>query len=178
MSRFVAFLVAGVATVAVVATASPAATTPTNFTVTTTIDAISAIGGCCTDNADGTTTGAFRRIGKASLAETFSRCDPSYCFPNGQDTNGENSMSMTFVTSSGDELMLVGDGLGQTLTQSGYGGSGTWTVWSPGSTGRFARATGSGTYTATFTYTAFGFPYSSGTLSITLSGNLSLGPTS
>jgi hypothetical protein len=174
MTRFVAFLVAGAAAIAVAATASSAAATPPNFTLTTTVDARSAIGGCCTDTADATMSGAFQRIGKASLTEIFSRCDASYCFPNGQDTNGENSMSMNFVTPSGDTLLLVGDGLGQTFTQSGYSGSGTWTVWSPASTGRFARATGSGTYTATFTFSGeFVYPYDYGTLHLTVSGNLS-----
>jgi hypothetical protein len=48
-------------------------------------------------------------------------------------------------------------------------------VYNPLSTGRFARATGSGTYTATFTYNGvFEYRFNLGTLSITLSGNLPL----
>jgi hypothetical protein len=50
-------------------------------------------------------------------------------------------------------------------------------VFSGVSTGRFARATGSGTWSATFTPTGPGDQYGQtlGTLAISLSGSLSLG---
>jgi hypothetical protein len=71
-----------------------------------------------------------------------------------------------------------GDGPGTTDTGSDFTGTGTWSVYNPLSTGRFARATGSGTYTATFTYNGvFEYRFNLGTLSITLSGNLSFAPT-
>lgn len=174
MRRFLALLLAGVATVAIAAAASPAATTPTNFTVRTTLDARDAALDCCTDTVDASTSGAFARIGRASVSEVFDRCGPSYCYPDGQ-----NHVSMAFVTRSGDTLLLVGGGLGTTFTPSGFTGTGSWFVWSPASTGRFAGATGSGTYTATFTFNGvFVYPYSYGTLDITLSGNLSFRPAS
>jgi hypothetical protein len=167
MRHVVALLVVAAATLAVAVTAASASTSPTNFTFSTTIDSRDVFGGCCTDSSFGSTTGVFPHLGRAKVDEGFGRCDPSYCYP-----DGSNHVNVVFTAQNGDQLWLSGDGLATVGTDANYTGTGTWSVYQPLSTGRFASAQGSGTYTATFTTTAV-FPYYSlGKLSITLSGNL------
>ena len=143
-----------------------AATQPANFHFSVTIDAVSTIGGCCSDTVVGETTAAFPRIGRATLTAGFFRCGPSYCFP-----NGDNFLSLTFVTPSGATLVLGGGATGGTFTASG-----TWEAFPGGSSGRFGGVTGSGTWSATFTPTGPGGPggQTPGTLAISISGTLSL----
>jgi hypothetical protein len=166
MKWFIFVIATGFAALAVAAGTSPAATTPTNFTLTTTLDGRDYLGGCCTDSIDATSTGAFPRIGRATLSATYFRCPRAYYCT---QPNGDSVLSLQFVTPTGDTLTLVG-----------YGddtGTGTWMVGS--STGRFAKATGSGTYSVTYSYTGpFEYPYTSVTLTVSLRGNLSFAPPS
>ena len=169
--RKAVLLVVAVATLAGAVESASASTVPTNFTLSTTMDGKNGFSRGSGDDSFGTTSGVFPHIGLATLDATLQRCNPAYCYP-----NGDNFLGLIFTTKNGDRLWLVGDGLGTTDTASGFTGTGTWSVVNPGSTGRFARATGSGTYTATFTYNGiFEYPFNLGTLSITLSGNLSFG---
>jgi hypothetical protein len=170
--RKVALVVVAVATLAV--GVESASAVPTNFTFSTTIDAKNGFASGSGDQTFGTSSGVFPRIGRATVDESLSRCSAAYCYP-----DGDNFVGLIFTTQNGDQLWLVGDGLGTTDTASGFTGTGTWSVYNPLSTGRFASATGSGTYTATFTYNGqYEYPFSLGTLSITLSGNLGFGSTS
>jgi hypothetical protein len=169
--RKVALLVVAVATLAVGVEPTLASTVPTNFTFSTTIDAKNGFARGSGDESFGTLSGVFPHIGLATLDASLSRCSPAYCYP-----DGDNSLGLIFTTQNGDRLWLVGDGLGTTDTASGFTGTGTWSVYNPLSTGRFASATGSGTYTATFTYNGqYEYPFRLGTLSIMLSGNLGFG---
>jgi hypothetical protein len=111
-------------------------------------------------------TTAFPRLGRATLSALFTRCGASYCFP-----SGENSLFLKFETPSGT-LAIEGFATGGTFSATG-----TWDVASGISTGRFAGATGSGTWSATFTPTGPGGPGGTtpGTLAISLTGSLSHG---
>jgi hypothetical protein len=170
--RNIALLVVAVATLAVGVQSASASTAPTNFTFSTTIDAKNGFARGSGDDSFGTVSGVFPMIGRATLDASLSRCSPAYCYP-----DGDNSLVLIFTTQNGDRVWLVGDGLGTTDTASGFTGTGTWSVYDPLSTGRFASATGSGTYTATFSYNGvFEYPFELGTLSITVSGNLSFAP--
>ena len=143
-----------------------AASQPANFHFSVTMDAVSTIGGCCSDTVVGETTAAFPRIGRATLTASFFRCGASYCFP-----SGENFLSLTFVTPSGATLVLGGGATGGTFSASG-----TWEAFPGGSSGRFADVTGSGVWSATFTPTGPGdFNGTPGTLAISVSGSLSFG---
>jgi hypothetical protein len=79
-------------------------------------------------------------IGRATLTAGLGVCGVVGCFP-----DGSSSLSLQFVTPSGDTLWITGTGTGTLATPES--GAGTWTV-SSASTGRFAGASGSGTYTA------------------------------
>jgi len=169
--RKVALLVVAVATLAVGVESASASAVLTNFTFSTTTDAKNGFASGSGDQTFGTLSGVFPHIGRATVDESLSRCGPAYCYP-----DGDNFLVLIFTTPNGDRLWLVGDGLGTTDTASSFTGTGTWSVYNPLSTGRFASATGSGTYTATFTYNGqFEYPFSLGTLSVTLSGNLGFG---
>jgi hypothetical protein len=166
MTRTVALLAAFVTSLTLAATAT--ATQPPTFRFTTTLDAVDSHGGCCSDSMTGETTGVFPHIGRATLSVGFTRCGASYCGP-----NGENYLFLNFVTPSGATLVVSGYATGGLFTANG-----TWDIFSGPSTGRFADATGSGTWSASFTATGPGDPLTGltpGTLAISLAGSLSLG---
>jgi hypothetical protein len=140
MTRLVALLsVATVAALAFVGAGSAAATLP--FDVSMTVRAGTMPAGCCTDFTFGLPTSVVvHGIGRATLTADFGVCGVLRCFP-----DGFSSLGLQFVTPSGDTLWIVGTGTGTLATPEH--GAGTWSV-SSASTGRFAGATGTGTYAA------------------------------
>ena len=145
MTRLVALLSAAtMAALAFAGVGSAAATLP--FNVSMTVEAGTLPGGCCTDSTTGVPTSVVvPGVGRATLTAEFSVCGVVYCFP-----DGSSSLSLRFVTPSGDILWITGFGTGTLAVPEN--GAGTWSV-SSASTGRFAGATGAGTYTASVVVT-------------------------
>jgi hypothetical protein len=130
---------AALAALAFAGAGSAAATLP--FNVSTTVEAGTLATGCCADSTTGLPTSVVvPGLGRATLTAEFFVCGVVGCFP-----DGFSSLSLQFVTPSGDTLLVVGSGTGTLATPEH--GAGTWSV-SSASTGRFAGATGAGTYTA------------------------------
>lgn len=141
MTRLISLLSAAIITAFACAGAgSAAATLP--FNVSMTVEAGTMPTGCCADSTTGLPTAVVvPGIGRATVTAVFGVCGVVGCFP-----NGFSSLSLRFVTPSGDTLWIVGTGTGTIAAPEN--GAGTWSV-SSASTGRFAGATGAGTYTAT-----------------------------
>ena len=151
--KLFAVVAIAVAAIALSGTAQ-AATSPTNFRVTEAVPVDDIIGGMG-ELFDGSTTGSFPTIGRATMeVESF--------FEYNFDGSYGSGFAVTFTTSNGDRLTLASPFVPNTFFLS----SGTWTVHD--ATGRFAAYSGSGTFTATLT----GTPSIDLTETVTLSGFL------
>ena len=167
MRRASALATAAVAALTLAGTGGAA---PDRFAFTKTFEAVRFIGGCCTDINLGETTTGIPRLGRAALGVQFIVCGASRGPPSGQANVG-----VTIVARSGDTLQLSTVATSTSGLASPETASGTWTVNMSGSTGKFASATGSGTFTVTSTVTGVGGPAGApALLTISLDGTLSL----
>jgi hypothetical protein len=98
-------------------------------------------GGSAGFGIHGQTTGAYPRIGRASVdgSMSFGACNVFGC-------TYSSMLSLAFTTPSGDALNLNGTVVGSP-TPVDAAGTGTWRIDS--GTGRFASLSGSGTYSYT-----------------------------
>ena len=147
MTRLITLLsAAAISALGFAGATSAAATLP--FNVSMTVDAQTLPGGCCsTSTASVPTSVVVPGIGRATLTARLFVCGVTYCFP-----NGSSLLSLRFDTPSGDTLLIFGTGPGSLAVPES---AGTWSV-SSASTGRFARASGAGTYTASVIVTGPG----------------------
>ena len=159
-----------IAVVAAMTLAAAASAAPDRFAFSKTIDAVRHFGGCCANITRGETTTGIPRLGRATLTVDFFVCGASYCPPGGQA-----SVFIVIVTRSGDRLQLETVVTSISRLGTAETASGTWTVFSNTSTGKFASAIGSGTFTVTSTTTGPGGPGGApAVLTISLDGTLSL----
>jgi hypothetical protein len=167
MVRFVAVFAAAVAALALAGAAMTAA--PAHpLTVSLTVDGNFQTIGCCGVSFNGDpATVVLPGIGRATLTVGLTSSGPLNFPP-----NGATFLSVYITTASGDTLVIFGSAATGT-TSVPLLASGTWSV-SPLSTGRFAAATGSGTWSVILTVTESGTVVHPAEVVLALAGEITL----